>query len=603
MVARTLLLTLLVWLPTALMANQADTAAMTSMDSIDTLVFQNSDAALKATLKLEQQLKTQPASNATRLRFSLTKCNALSATGQTQAAIELGQMGDAQSKLLNLEQIRPYFLNCIAGAHRRQGNYKVALTLLDSATLLAKSHQQPHALVNSLYQRGTLDASLENLASAIEDIRLALDIYSDLQPKPSGWSTPPLELIYAAMARLLYSTDDFTQALRYTQLSLAHSDPKGMLYHEFQIDLARIYFALNKKIEGDVVLQEAQHTIVQSDFPPEYVAMSFSKIAAIEFAQGNYPEAAALAQQAMEIRKKLNNPTQAMRLSQLLAQIKFAQGDSHQAVQLMADAIKQGELLQQHSDLAFFFQILADHYAQEEKYQLAHDYLTKHNQAIFEKNQQLNHLRLAQHQARLRQKSSPQSHTEKLSQANIQKVESRLSRIYFLIFVLGVLLLAILVWQFTNRSNLRFLNHSLPFDGSMSINQKLELMLSRTKHANEPLAIILLETSRLNTAELPQVIERLKEKIRAQDICVQYGAEQVLLVLPLTSMSGAHNIATQICATIQAWQESKYGYQSIPKVVRCGVSTLQATDTLATLIERARAAQRKQLRAAQSHTD
>ncbi|MGL4517822.1 MAG: hypothetical protein ACRCUH_14170, partial [Shewanella sp.] len=146
------------------------------LDELTAQVYQAPTAALAQISTLEQQHRSQRTSDRDTLRTSLLKCQALLQLGENEAAINVAQLEEARAKQLKLDHVRPYFLICQADGHLGNNHIHTALPLLDAAIALAHRYQQPQALVDALRLRGQLDTEADNYASAIEDLRLAIDI-------------------------------------------------------------------------------------------------------------------------------------------------------------------------------------------------------------------------------------------------------------------------------------------------------------------------------------------------------------------------------------------------------------------------------------------
>ncbi|MEE2028776.1 hypothetical protein DIKCMJMK_02659 [Shewanella oneidensis] len=182
---RALALSLLLWLvPLWACAND-------QLDKLTQQVYQYPTKALAQITELEKQQQTDNTSNIDKLRLSILKCQNLLQLGENEAAINLAQMGEAHAKQLKLDQARPYFFNCQADAYLNYDNIQDALPLLDSAITLARRYQQPQALIDALRLRGQLDTNTDNFSSAIEDLRIAIDIYPDIHTQTQNWIWPP----------------------------------------------------------------------------------------------------------------------------------------------------------------------------------------------------------------------------------------------------------------------------------------------------------------------------------------------------------------------------------------------------------------------------
>ncbi|GGI83064.1 hypothetical protein GCM10009332_20440 [Shewanella gelidii] len=570
---------ILFWTSKALAISQADKDASNIMDLLDALIFQDPQAASNKMATLEHLINKQSVQNKTRLRVSLMKCNVLVESGDFQAAIKIAQTGDAQAKLMKFEHARPYFLNCLAIAHASLDNYKVALPLFDSAASLAKQYQQPDALITALYQRAQIDTYSDNFTSAIEDLRVTLDIYSEVKTRNTHWSRPPLALIYAAMANLLHATGDFEQAIHYAKLSLAQKETVGMLSHTLQRNISRMYFDAGNEEAGELALQIAKSQLTEGNFTKLVLGFSYATLSSIELSRKNYQEAERLVLKSQRIFKTLNRSLEIMRTSRLLAQIKFALGEHVRAIELMSFAIQEAEMRQLHADLSYFYHLMATHYAQQQEYRLAYSFLNKQNQASTQANKQLNDARFIQYKARLNQHDLSQAQAQQSMNQRTQGHTSQLNWAYGVIFILTLMLVTIFIWYLVHRSNRNYLSDPLPLSETLPVNQKLEAIMSSAKKADSPLSLLLIDTSNIRQVDLPQMLDELKLKLREQDIVLRFTSNQVVVLLQYTANNGAIFVGEQLTTLIKRWQPQA--------AVNIGIASLQQFDTLASMVRRA----------------
>ncbi|GGI83076.1 tetratricopeptide repeat-containing diguanylate cyclase [Shewanella gelidii] len=575
---RQIVLCLLLWVPTAFSQSISNEDAHAQMDDLNQLIYQYADKAMVQISELEQALEQHSRSDITRLRLNLLKCEALMELGETKAAINVAQMGDAQAKLLRLEEARPYFLNCLADAHTSTGNLKVALPLFDAAIRLAKQYQQPQALVNALRQRGQIDTDTENFGAAIEDLRLALDIYPDLSTQARNWSWPPIAYIYGAMGNLFYVSGDLKQAIHYSNLAIQSTDVEGKVRHVLVRNAAKMHFDNDDTARGEQLLAQARAMMSQLTGPID-IASSYAIIASIDLSRGRLESAEQLTQLASSTFKSTNKKTLVMRSKRLLAQIKFAKGEPEQALQLMQEAIHQGVELKQFYDLVYFYQIMINHYADTNNYEKAFEYQQLQYQAQNAATDRLNDARFIQYKARLNQHDLAQTQAQQSISQHSQDKTTQLSWAYSIIFVLGMLLIAILIWYLINRSNQRYLNDPLPIDDALPTNQKLDAMLNSAKKSNSPMSLLLIDTGNIRQVDLPVMLDELKEKLREQDLLVRFATDQAVVVLPYTSTNGAEFVGEQLTSQIKAWQPDT--------PVNIGIASLQQFDTLPSMVRRA----------------
>lgn len=109
----------------------------------------------------------------------------------------------------------------------------------------------------------------------------------------------------------------------------------------------------------------------------------------------------------------------------------------------------------------------------------------------------------------------------------------------------------------------------------------LERDVARAVRTGQPLALMMLDVDHFKQvndrwghqagdAVLRSVADVLRQRLRAQDIVGRYGGEEFLLVLPDTTREGAHQLALQLCAAVQA-APCAWGKEAIPVTVSIGV--------------------------------
>ncbi|MBM7070959.1 hypothetical protein JQC92_02735 [Shewanella sp. 202IG2-18] len=156
---------------------------MTDMDELVPLVYQYpAEAAKKVEL-----LDTSKYTFREKLRLQLIRCELLNQNGDGQAAINLAQLSIAQAKSNQLEEALPYFYICMADGYSSVGQFTHTFTLLDDAISQAKKSSQLQALVNALRTRAQFDTEFEDFSSAIEDLRLAIDILPQQFNQDFNW--------------------------------------------------------------------------------------------------------------------------------------------------------------------------------------------------------------------------------------------------------------------------------------------------------------------------------------------------------------------------------------------------------------------------------
>lgn len=584
---RALALSLLLWLvPLWACAND-------QLDKLTQQVYQYPTKALAQITVLEKQQQTDNTSNIDKLRLSILKCQNLLQLGENEAAINLAQMGEAHAKQLKLDQARPYFFNCQADAYLNYDNIQDALPLLDSAITLARRYQQPQALIDALRLRGQLDTNTDNFSSAIEDLRIAIDIYPDIHTQTQNWIWPPEAYVYAAMGSLLYATQDLPQAMYYTKLALNSADAKGKVQHVLLLNAARIALDNGEREYSDQ-LEKQTKTLLPEIGSPLELAYSYAILASIALDKGKIDTAEEYISIAMNTFKQQNQRVAVMRSTRLLAQIRFAQHRDDAALTLMHSAIEQGEALKQYTDLKGFYGILSDYYQAQDSYKLAYDFLQKRFDAAELANESMNHTRILQFKARLNQQGlsqlsadDPQSNPSLLDELNVDWAFS-------ILFLMTMTLLGGAIWYFIDKQSKRAPSpdtkpHRLP------PLQQLELTLHSAKQGDYPLTLLLFNASQIRQVDLPTLLDKLQDKLREQDILLRYSMDDIVIVLPYTSAVGAQRVASQLTPTIQTWQGTNK--------VNIGIAVMQHFDNLDSLVKRASINQLSKLKVSDAPND
>ncbi|WP_330149095.1 diguanylate cyclase domain-containing protein [Shewanella xiamenensis] len=584
---RVLALSLLLWLvPLWACAND-------QLDKLTQQVYQYPTKALAQITELEKQQQTDNTSNIDKLRLSILKCQNLLQLGENEAAINLAQMGEAHAKQLKLDQARPYFFNCQADAYLNYDNIQDALPLLDSAITLARRYQQPQALIDALRLRGQLDTNTDNFSSAIEDLRIAIDIYPDIHTQTQNWIWPPEAYVYAAMGSLLYATQDLPQAMYYTRLALKSADAQGKVRHVLLSNAARIALDNGEREYSDQLEKQAKTLLPEIGSPLE-LAYSYAILASISLDKGKIDTAEEYISIAMNTFKQQKQQVAMMRSTRLLAQVRFAQHRDEAALTLMHSAIEQGETLKQYTDLKWFYGILSDYYHTQDNYKLAYEFLQKRFDAAELANESINNMRILQFKARLNQQGlqqlsadDPQSNPTLLDELNVDWAFSTL-------FLVSMTLLGGAIWYFIDKQN----KHAPSPDTKskrLAPIQQLELTLHSAKQGAYPLTLLLFNASQIRQVDLPTLIDKLQDKLREQDILLRYSMDEIVIVLPYTSARGAQRVVNQLTPTIQTSQGSSK--------VNIGIAVMQQFDTLDSLVKRANINQLSKLKVTDTQND
>ncbi|WP_345867689.1 diguanylate cyclase domain-containing protein [Shewanella algae] len=558
------------------------------LDTLANTLYQYPTLALTQINELERQ--ASELSQAQVLRLQLFKCEALLQLGDNGAAINLAELGEARAKQLRLEQADSYFQICRADAYANFDDLKQSLLLLDGAIEQAKRHNQPQALVNALRLKGQLENDLGNYGTAIEDLRLALDIYPDISSQNPSWLWPPLAYVYGDMASLMYSTGDLRQAAYYLKLALDTDEAKGKVRHVLLLMAARVALAQEDMAQADSLLKQSKILLPEIGSPLE-LANSYSQIAVIELARGRTEiadELVGIALQTYEKQGKVNNY---MRATRLLARVRLAQRNDDEGIRLLMQAAQQAEQLQLADEVAYTQQLISDYYAERAEFKPAYEAMKLAAQAAAEAQKQLNNTRFMQYKARLSQQEQLQVETQQNIRLASADQRSKLSQAYGTIFVLALAIIGALIWLVSRRN--RWQQPSTEALEKLPAAQQLDAMLSSAKKGNYPLSLLLLSTSHIRQVDLSALQRALEQKLREQDRLLRYSMDEMVILLPYTSVQGALQVSEQLKPIVQSWQ--------VAHAVRIGVASLQQPDTLDSLVKRAGVNQLSQQKAAEQH--
>lgn len=553
-------------------------SAIDQLDELTELVYQYPSKAFSQLALLEKTFAANHInSDINQLRLSVLKCQNLLQLGENEAAINVAQLGDARAKQLKLDQARPYFLICQADANLNNNNIQNALPLLDSAITLARRYQQPQALVDALRLRGQLDTDTDNFSSAIEDLRLAIDIYPDIHTQTQNWIWPPQAYIYAAMGNLLYATHDFPQAMYYTNLGIQSSDAKGKVLQIILLNAARIALD-NQEFDYSNQLEIRAKTLLPELGTQLELAYSYAILASIALDKGRIDNADEYISIAISIFKKQNQKVAIMRSNRLLAQIRFAQHQDDEALILMNQAIEQGESLNQYSDLKGFYGIMSDYYLEQDDFKQAYAFLLKRYRATELANQEMNNARILQFKARLNQQNIGLTGNDHAPESDSILQELNVDWVYSTLFLIAMLLLGGMIWYLIDKQNKRA-PHIEGDEPVETLVQQILSVLNNAKQGNYPLSLLIFNASQIRQVDLPSLQDELQHRLREQDKLIRYSMDEIVIVLPHTSTEGAQKVITQLVACIQPWQGSSK--------VNIGVAAMQQFDTLESLIKRA----------------
>ena len=547
------------------------------MDKVNLLLYQDPFLAKEQILVLEKQLNSLQASEQEILRLQLLKCETYLQLGENKAAIDLATQAEKKVQLTYVESL-PYFIGCRADAHASIGNLTTALPLLDSAINLAKLHNQPQALSNLLRLRGQLDTENENYLSAIEDLRLALDIYDEINQQKHHWSWPPKAYLYAAMGNLLYASGDLQQALNYAYKGLQRFETQKKIRHVLLLNTARMALDNDQLKLSNQLLKEAKELLPSQSSPLEK-AYSFGIMASIEIDKKNYDIAETMIKSSLITFKKQNKQVSIMQMQRLQALILFAQGKNNAALNLIHQAINAGKHLKQYSYLEIFYRIVSNYYAENKQHDLAYQYLQLSFEASQKANHRISNIRFIQFKARLSRQVSED--VAKIKPNKLQQlINLKASSLIIVSLLTGVIVIFILLWFLVKSTNKpkRCINNTIKLPLN-SYEEAIESTMMHAKKNDQPFNLLIIDTGKINRKNIERIEVYIKKKLRKQDAIFYYSPESLLILLPFTTDDGTQRVVRQLEISLQPWLTHTE--------IKIGAASMKHFDTAKSLIKRA----------------
>lgn len=539
------------------------------MDNLVTLIYQYPDKAKQELAALEQQ----PLSKQQQLRLQVLRCQTLLQLGERRPVINLVQTTQRQARQQQIEQAVAYLQTCEAEAYGDEEDFKKSFTLLDIAIEGSRNHNQPQAMVGALRLKGTYEFAMGNFSAAIESLRLALDVYPDLNKQQDHWTWPPIAYLYGDMAGVMHATGDLSQADYYLKLALQSPETTGKIKQTLSVMAARVALDSGDRSRSLQMLQQAVELLPEISSPLER-AFSQAQIGSIELMLGNLQEADTAINAASKVFISNNNLLWEQRAERILAQIRLAQKQPDAALRYLNSSAALAQRLSQYDDLARTYTLEAKLYADKGDYQNAYHSMLKNVDAAAKAQQQLNNTQFLQYKAKLelqeQQKSKAQQQVHEASATQRQQ----LNRIYALVICLLLIIAALVIWIFgKSRGWNMVMNLSQSSDEQLA-----EHMLNNAKNAGYPLSILLLDIRHVRLSELPSLQDDIEKKLREQDKILHHSAEELLILLPYTSSKGSERVVAQLEPVLHRWHTAK---------VHMGVASLTQPDTLKTLLKRA----------------
>ncbi|GIU23306.1 histidine kinase [Shewanella sp. MBTL60-007] len=572
---RLISLSFMLWL------SPAHSLTLEQLDQLNISVFQYPSEALNSINDIEQDLHANLNPNAIALRINAFKCEAYLQLGENAAALNLARLNQAKAKQLRLDEARPYFLNCMAQAYLNYGNYQQALPLIHSAIAMSRRLEQPQALINGLWIRSQLDAQVQHNDTAIEDLRLALDLYPQVSKQNEHWLLTPLPYLNIAMAKLMIKEGEPKEARLFLDKALSDPLSGGKIALNLSIDAAKIA-QLNQQAELREEYIQAARTMLAELGSSFELANAYKQIAFIDFSSGKYSSAEQLLHLSINTFKKEANTNATIGALHLLAQVNLAQSEERLGLEQMSEAIGIAKQKKLYTDLKLCYAVLAKYFASKQNYELAYDYQLKQfqaaeNETLFIQRIWLSYLK------------SDLSRQKQLSYEQKNATAAVIPTSVLPASVLPVLLIlcsfAIFIFWSRKRSprTAKALDRPISIKPNATGVQKLEDMLNISKQVNYPLSLLVLDTSGMLSSELPAIVEQLKTKLREQDLTLLGADKQLLIMLPHTSEARAKKVIEQLTGTVALWKSDSK--------VNIGLASMQQFDSLQSMIKRARVSQ------------
>ncbi|WP_299008112.1 histidine kinase [uncultured Shewanella sp.] len=546
------------------------------LNRFNTLLYQYPNQVLTTVNHLEEALSTNSLSENVQLRINLIKCNAYLQIGENEAALALAKLSEAKIKTIKNEQAKPYFMLCMAEAYANLNNIQQALPLLYSAITLAQQNEQPQALISGLWLRSQLDTRIENYDPAKDDLTLALDLYSEIEQQQNPWSWPPKAYLYASMAKLQQKTGQVEKAEMFMQYAFNSPNVAGKIALNLALDMAKITLENKQVKKRKNALKQARLLLPELGSELE-LAYAYSKIAYIDFHTRRFDSATQLLNLSIRTFSQQNKTIENMRAKCLLAQVKLTRGIRSEGVKLMLEAINMGLQHQFYQDLEQAYRVLSQYYAENGHFKQAYHYQERRFETQKNENDYIKRIWLLQLKADASRQEvlnayKPQQPSNYFNAAFILPQSG-----YILAVVALLILLAIMLYQYFSKAQYTVQAHQIP-EKSLTELSVMERILISSKQDNTPLSLLVFNTSHVHKSQISDLVSELKKTLREEDKIIK-NKQQVLILLPRTSETGANNVIQQLTLTLTPWQP--------PYKVSIGLSTMQQFDNLESMIKRA----------------
>ncbi|KFZ36323.1 hypothetical protein HR45_16830 [Shewanella mangrovi] len=560
------------WILSLFLCTLATLAHADEMDRLATQIYQFPNQAANKIGELEQH--QDKLSSSEQLRLQLLKCQLMIQLGDNSAAIDIAQQGQLRAKQAKLDIVAPYFEVCAAEAYQDMDELKQSLPLLDSTALYAKKNSDYQLLFSVLRLRAESENELSNFAAAIEDLRLAMDIYPDIQHQSEAWLNPPLAYVYADMASVLQATGDYSQADYYLNLAQAEPSSNGKIRHVLYLMQSRVALDQGKVEQSNSLLNKAIETLhlVQSDVEK---APSYAQISAIYLMLNELSEASKYSNLALNLYEKLGISTGTIGISRLAARIKMRQGDLEGALNETDNSLSLSIALTQPFDTAASQQLRAEILYKQGKLESAYQALQSAIVALQQAQDKLNSTQFMQYKAKLSLQEQQQSQAQQQIKAATNNSEQKLKRAYTMIYALLLVLVAVIFWIISRYKNWYPKVSKPTADDS---EQWVEAMIETAKAAGYPLSLLIVNINHIKQVDLPDVIEQATHRLREQDKIIRHSVDELLVLLPHTSAEGATRVVRQLEPVLHMFSMQP---------ASIGMAEMKQPDNLQSLIKRA----------------
>ncbi|MFT5788999.1 MAG: tetratricopeptide (TPR) repeat protein [Shewanella sp.] len=556
------------------------------LDQLNTLVFQYPSQALSEINAIESNIVGIPSSDSTLMRLSALKCESYIQLGENAAAINLARLSDAKAKQLKLEHARPYFLNCMAQAYANYGDYQQALPLLYSSISLSRQLKQPQALISGLWLRSQLNANVNHNNAAIEDLRLALDIYSDITQQKQRWTWPPKGYLYSSMAKQLAEIGEQEEAEKKLKKALSEDTTQGKVLLFIALDMAKFAQQNQQPNLRDKYTQIARVKLAELGTPLE-LAIAYRTIALIDFYSGKYSSAEQLLNLSLSTFRKEADAISTISVLWLNARIKLKQDNEAAGLTLMEQAISLAKENARYSDLKNCYATLATYFSEQKKFSLAYQYQLKQLDALENETLSIKNIWLSQLKSDLSRKEQIAPPTHSLITASTSS--GIIPNSFFPIALMIISLIIFITWYQRKVPQQKPTEHVIVnLETKIDKKKSFEELLNISKQAGYPLSLLAFNPNHIFADNMPMVIEQLKSKLREQDVLLQQSDQQIIIMLPHTSEHGAINVINQLSSTISVWQEDSK--------VNIGLACMQQFDNVQSMIKRANISQLRKLK-------